>query len=200
LSARGLSAADVNIDGQTDLIAANYWLKLYEQTKFKPTQIDEPDGIIATGRFNEGTYPQIVSTGRGRLAWFECRIEPDKSSSWGSHDLLSERIGTLIVADLNRDDRDDILASTSGNLVDPAEGPAGNARSSTWILYGDSKGNFKTTLLPITNIWQTVSVVDLNRDGGLDLIGFTAEASPHLEIWFNETTPQTRPTAPVQRP
>jgi len=141
-----------------------------------------------------------VSTGRGKLAWFECRIEPDKSSSWGSHDLLSERIGTLIVADLNRDDRDDILASTSGNLIDPAEGPAGNARSGTWILYGDSKGNFKTTLLPITNIWQTVSVGDLNRDGGLDLIGFTAGAKPHLEIWFNETMPQTRPTAPLQRP
>jgi len=56
--ARGLSAADVNIDGQTDLIAANYWLKLNEQRKFKPTQIDEPDGIILTGRFNEGTYPK----------------------------------------------------------------------------------------------------------------------------------------------
>jgi len=194
----GLSATDVNIDGQIDLVAGNFWLKLLEHGKFQATPVDDRGGVIFSGRFNEGTYPQFVSNGGKRLAWFDCRINPDKSNSWGSHELLSEQIGTIVVADFNRDGRDDIFAATSGILKPP--GDSRNQPPKTWILYGDGKGNFRTTLLRDSNEWQTVSAMDLDRDGALDLVLFTGGANPHLEIWMNESVPQSRPPAPLKAP
>jgi hypothetical protein len=195
----GLSAGDINIDAQIDIIASSFWLKRNEDGTFKPTLIGRPGGIIAMGRFNEGTYPQFAST-TGGLTWLECRVEPGKSRSWGSHELLSEPVSSVLVADFNRDDREDILVSNTGNLIQPASLPKPNniTNPKTWIFYGDGKGNFKPTLLPITTRWQTIAAADLNRDGGLDLVGFTAGGEPHLEIWLNQSTPQARPTAPLK--
>jgi hypothetical protein len=189
----GLSAADINIDGQADILAANFWLMRDSSSHLRPTPIGEPGGLIAAGRFNRGSYPQIITTGGGRLRWFECKIDPEKSFSWAGHDLLFGSFGTLQVADLNRDEHEDILAATCGELIanEKSKGPA-----RAWILYGDGHGNFEKQIIQAATGWQTVSIGDLDGDRVMDMVIFSKQPQPHLEIWLNESIPPAR-TKPI---
>ena len=112
-----LTAMDLNIDGNLDLLAGNFWLKGQHGMVFQPTRIGLIPGRSAIGRFRDSTYPQIViapQTTRGSVFWYECKTKPELTESWAGRELLSHEIApaaSLAIGDINKDGNDDIFLS-----------------------------------------------------------------------------------------
>jgi len=64
-----------------------------------------------------------------------------------------------------------------------------NPNATAWILYGDGKGNFRTTVLVKGDGWHEGKLADVDGDGDLDIINkpYTWEA-PRIDLWLNNGT------------
>ena len=196
---RSLSAFDINIDGDLDLLAGNYWLKGQAGLQFQPTRIGSIVGRSALGRFRRSTFPQVViapQNERGRVFWYECKTNPDRSESWAGRQLLGHDIapaGTLAVADLNKDGNDDIFLA---ERQEPSQTSTEHSPHS-WIFFSDGNGSFNATLFTSGLEIYEAKIADLDGDGDLDILSTPHSAgAPRLDIWLNNTPPSAPPTAP----
>jgi hypothetical protein len=185
-----LTALDLNIDGSIDLLAGNYWLKRENAFQFTPTRIGSLEGRSAIGRFRQSTFPQVVIAPlatRGRVFWYECKTQPDKTESWAGRQLLGHEIApaaSLAIGDIDRDGNDDILLSERREPSQTSTEHSPNA----WIFYSDGFGNFHSTLFNSDLEMFEAKLADLDNDGDLDILSTPHAANtPRVDIWLNVT-------------
>ncbi len=188
--AEGTVAADIDADGEMDLLAGNLWFKHRGGTKFDPIQIGSIGGRIGVGRFKPGKYPQVViapGDGSGPLRWYECVGNPEKTGDWTGHDLLDRDMihgHSLQVADIDGDGNLDIFAAEMAKWSEGKDGPD-NPNATAWIFYGDGKGNFRKTVFSTGIGFHEARVADLNGDGKMDILDkpYNWEV-PRVDVWL----------------
>lgn len=188
----GMDVFDIDGDGKLDLLAGRYWFRHTGGRSFKPIQLAEDGGRIAAGRFKAGKVPQIVigpGDGNGPLRLLECRGDPAESSSWMARELLDRRVihgHTLALRDINADGHLDIFAAEMHT-------PGNKKNCTAWILYGDGRGGFQTTVVSKGIGNHESRIADVNGDGRLDIVGkpYTWDA-PRVDVWLNQGTKRSR--------
>ncbi|MBL8228577.1 MAG: VCBS repeat-containing protein [Bryobacterales bacterium] len=189
----GLDAFDVDNDGKLDLLAGNYWFKFEGSGKFRPIRVGRIGGRIRAGRFTKAKSAQIViapGDGSGPLMFYECKGNPLEESCWQGRDLLDQEMvhgHTLDIGDVNGDGKLDIFAAEMAKWTNKPGVDHPGAKS--WILYGDGKGAFRTTVFTTGHGWHEGRLADLDGDGDLDVLGkpYTWEA-PRVDVWLNNGT------------
>jgi hypothetical protein len=189
----GMAVFDVDADGRPDLLAGNHWFKHRGGNRFQPIRICEEPGRIAAGKFKPGKYPQIVvgpGDVNGPLWFIECPSgDPTDPQSWVKRDLLNRTVihgHSLQLGDVNGDGHLDIFA---GEMAKWSRTPllADHPGATAWILYGDGRGNFTTTVFATGFGFHEAQVADVNGDGRLDVVSkpYTWD-TPRLDIWLNQ--------------
>ena len=159
-------------------------------------------GRIRAGKFKPGKYPQIViapGDGSGPLMIYECKGDPADESSWVGQKLLDRDLShghTLDIGDIDGDGNLDILVGEQGkwttkpNVLD-------NPNATTWILYGNGDGTFRTTVLDPGEGWHDGRIADFDGDGDLDLLQKPyAWSAPRVDVWLNNGTGKVRAWKP----
>jgi hypothetical protein len=192
--AEGLDAADIDGDGQPDLLAGNSWFKYRGGNRFDPIVVGKIGGRIKAGRFKPGKYPQIViapGDGNGPLMLYECDGDPLDSKSWTGRRLLDRDLiygHTLDVGDIDGDGNLDLLVAEQGKWT-KTPAPLDNPDASAWILFGDGQGNFRTERIDSGEGWHDGKIADLDGDGDLDLLQKPyAWSTPRVDLWLNGGT------------
>ncbi|MDR3632302.1 MAG: VCBS repeat-containing protein [Isosphaeraceae bacterium] len=199
----GLAKADIDGDGQVDLVGAGYWFKHRGGLDFEPLLIDEKFRVsrTAAGQLVEGGRPEVVfviGDGVGRLKWFEQRAQ-----GWVGHDLLGEDVvrgHSLELADVNQDGHLDIFCAEMAKWTDLAERPD-HPSARMWIFYGDGHGQFHQSLIATGIDNHESRVADLDGDGDLDIVSKPYNSdTPRLDIWLNGGTGTRKNSCPDRRP
>ena len=188
--AEGLDVFDLDGDGRLDVLAGNHWFKNLGDGKFQPVRIGDTGGRIRAGRFKPGKYPQVVigpGDGNGPLKLYECRGDPSNPTSWTGRDLLGRDVThghTLDLGDIDGDGNLDIFAAEMAKWGRTPE--LHHPDATAWILYGDGKGNFRTTVLVKGEGWHEGKLADVDGDGDLDVINkpYTWD-TPRIDVWLN---------------
>jgi VCBS repeat protein len=188
--AEGIAAADVDGDGQIDLLAGNLWFKRRTGGKFEPIQIGTIGGRIAVGRFKPGKYPQVViapGDGIGPLRWYECVGDPENPKDWLGHDLLERDMihgHSLAVADIDGDGHLDIFAAEMAKWTESKDQPD-NPQATAWIFYGDGQGHFRRTVFSTGIGFHEARLGDLNGDGRIDILDKPYNwQTPRVDVWL----------------
>jgi hypothetical protein len=177
----GLCAADIDLDGRADIVGGGRWFKHLGGGRFLENIIDAgyPFSRSAAGQLIEGGRPEVllvVGDGVGPLILYEWT-----KGTWSPRTILEnvDNGHSLSVADFNGDGRLDIFCAEMRLN-------GGNPDSKTWILLGDGRGNFKTTV-PAQGFDNHESrLADLDGDKDLDILGkpYNHE-TPNLNIFLN---------------
>jgi hypothetical protein len=178
----GLAKADIDGDGQLDIVGGGRWFKHTGGMNFVPEIIDDSQRFtrVAVGQLKEGSRPQVVFVAGdaiGPLKWYEWTGE-----QWIGHDLLGFNVDhghSLEVADIDGDGNLDIF-------VAEMRLNGGNPNSSMWIFYGDGQGNFTETVVATGFGNHESRIGDLTGNGKLDILGKPYNwETPRLDIWLN---------------
>ena len=107
---------------------------------------------------------------------------------------------TLDIADIDGDGNLDIFAAEQGKWTRERD-TLDNPDASAWILYGDGKGGFRTTLLAKGQGWHDSKIADLDGDGDLDILQHPyAWDAPRIDVWLQDGTGPVRAWKPKVAP
>ncbi|MCS6840860.1 MAG: VCBS repeat-containing protein [Roseiflexus sp.] len=185
--AEGLTAADVNGDGTTDLVGGGYWFR-FANGRYVAEAIDAQNrGIrVVAGQIIPGGRLEVVTStshGRGTINLYRWT-----GAAWERQILVdrTEDAHSLALADLNLDGALDIFCGEM--RLD-----GGNPDSRTILLYGNGAGAFHLTEGPAGVDHHESRLGDIDGDGDLDILGkpYNFE-TPRLHIWLNETNHPTK--------
>lgn len=195
---KGCVAADVDGDGNKDLVAGNYWFK-YAEGKFKATKVGEEGGRVIAAKFRAGKKVQLVfapSDSKGRLMLYECTGSAEISANWKGRDLIGRELShahTLEAADINDDGNLDILCAEMVKWDEKAT-TDNNPNAEAFILYGDGKGGFTKTVFQTGIDFHEGKAADIDGDGDLDIISKSyIWKTPRVEMWLQNGTGERQP-------
>ncbi len=204
--AEGTTAADVDGDGKTDLLAGNFWFKHLGGDKFKAIKVGTIGGRISAGKFKLGKTLQIViapGDGSGPLKFYECKGNPENEADWVGTDLLGRDLihgHSLDLGDINGDGHLDVFAAEMAKWSEKETKPD-NDKATAFILYGDGKGNFRKTEMVVGHGFHETRIADLDGDGDLDILNkpYNWEV-PRVDVWLNNGTGKlkVKPSKPRQ--
>jgi len=190
----GISAFDVDGDGQVDLLAYNTWYKHLGGKSFKPIKIANEGGLIFAGYFKPTKVAQIVISpgdGVGPLRWYECTGDAEDPGAWVGHNLVDRTVihgHTLQLGDINRDGHLDIFAAEMAKWSEN-QPQRDNPEATAWVFYGDGQGHFRKTEVIVGHGWHEGQLADLDGDGDLDLLNKPYNwDTPRVDVWLNNGT------------
>jgi FG-GAP-like repeat len=195
----GISAADLDRDGDLDLTSADalphndlYWFENDGQGNFVRHFItkDDPKRLErhVTADMNEDGFPDVIIVENlyGDLKWFQnpgAALREDRL--WERRYITQGGLPgayDVAVADLDGDKDLDVAASSwNGNQFAWFENP-GLEMSEAWTKHGIDADIAET---------RTVCIVDLNRDGRPDVLGTARKAG--LVVWYENPGKKSQP-------
>ena len=175
----GLAAADIDGDGQLDVVGGGRWFRRTREGKFEVNLIDPAYAFtrVAVGQLKQGGRPEVVMVvgdGEGPLIWYEW-----VRGTWIPHQLGEVENGhTLQVVDFDGDGHLDIFCAEMRLR-------GGNADARVYLFRGDGAGHFKKLILLKGFGFHESKVADLNGDGKLDILGKPYNwQTPRVDIWL----------------
>ncbi len=184
----GLAKADVDADGQEDIIGGGRWFRHIGNGKFAPEVIDDSQRFTraAAGQLKKGGWAEVVFVAGdrpGRIKWYEW-----SGKEWLSHDLLGFDVNhghSLAVGDIDGDGNLDIFCAEMAKWTTKAAQPD-NPNPRMWIFFGDGRGKFETVEFQRGIENHDSKLADLNGDGLLDILDKTYNwNAPRLDVFLN---------------
>lgn len=196
----GLKVADLNRDGRPDVVIGGRWYEnpgdplrgewkehRYLSEESFSAHWTNGDVVAQVGDLNGDGRPDIAlspAEGTGRLSWFAAPEDP-RRPDW-REDILEERTDHshgLALGDLDGEGRMDLVCAKMHQATAPQE----------VRLYRNPGGEGKWAKQVIaTTGSHNIVLVDVNRDGRLDLFGANWNNSSAtggvLELWIQEAT------------
>jgi hypothetical protein len=185
---RSIFAADVDRDGDTDLLSASYigdriaWHENLDGTgRFGPTRVivsgvDGANVVVAADMDGDGDMDAVSAWNYSYpfdfIAWHE---NEDGAGSFGPPRTVTtwaRDVRALVVVDVDRDGDTDLLSATAGDA------------KVAWYENEDGAGRFGPSL-PISSLADDptgLAAADLDGDGVLDAI--SASAADHKIAWY----------------
>jgi len=177
----GLAKADIDGDGNLDIVGGGRWFKHLQGTQFAVNIIDANYAFsrTAAGQLKKGGRPEVVlvvGDGEGPLMWYEW-----VKGTWVAHKLLDVTNGhSLALVDFNGDGNLDIFCAEM--RLD-----GGNPDSKIYLLLGDGNGDFTTTLVDRGYDLHESRIADLDGNGTLDILGKPYNwDTPRLDVWLSQ--------------
>ena len=181
----GLGYGDFAGDGNLDVAQNGWWLE---------APADASNGSWIRHEFASG-WPELVAAevvdvngdGRndivvatseslGRLVWYEAPPSP-RTGVWAEHVVAADvgYVHQFGVADVDRDGDKDVV------FAEMAQSPSGRIG---WFANGGSGLSWTLTTIATTGS-HNIRVVDMDRDGDVDIVGSNFGDTSPLELWRN---------------
>ncbi|MCB0045955.1 MAG: VCBS repeat-containing protein, partial [Caldilineaceae bacterium] len=186
-SHEGIDKADINGDGQIDIVGGGRWFEHVSGNQFQVHVIDNAQrfGRAVAGQLIPGGYAEVVlgpGDNSNSLEWYRWN---NATNQWQSTTLIPsvERGHSLQIIDFDQDGHLDIfMAEMRLN--------GGNNNAIMVLFRGDGTGNFERIELASGFGNHQSKVADLDGDGDLDILGKPYNwQTPRLDIWLNQQNP-----------
>lgn len=185
----GLATADIDLDGQDDIVGGGRWFRHVGGGEFRPHLIDDRFRFsrAAAGQLVAGGRPEVVFAPGdvdGPIRWYEWT-----GDAWAGRDLPVPDLvhgHSIGVGDVNGDSHLDIFSAEMGRWGASAErsNPAARLR----VFYGDGRGEFVEQVVAAGFGNHESRIADLDGDGDLDILAKPYNwKTPRVDVWRNES-------------